>query len=335
MPEHGTANPDPPNPDPRIPNPDPDRRCITLTPDMIQRAGIKTVTAIKATATTRLHLPGVVQPNAYKNVDVTSLVSGRVTQVRAELGQRVMANEVLATVYSPELADAQTAFIAARAAARRARPGARTDAAPVRDWRGQPPGARAARRRGARRWIARSRPRAPGWCCSAFPRRTRAAARLPRRRRDDVRREGADRRHHHEAQREPRAEHRSRPRALFTVTDLSTVWVIADLYERDFASVGVGSPATITSTAYPGWSSAGRVNYIDPQVQPETRTAKLRAEVPNAGNRLRFGMFVDVSIGARQPRPVVMVPKVAVQTVGAQSVVYVSDDAAAISSSAR
>ena len=54
------------------------------------------------------------QPNAYKNVDVTSLVSGRVTQVRAELGQRVMLNEVLATVYSPELADAQTAFIAAR-----------------------------------------------------------------------------------------------------------------------------------------------------------------------------------------------------------------------------
>src|SRR4029077_5476637 len=59
--------------------------------------------------------PAGVQPNAYKNVDVTSLVSGRVTQVRAELGQRVMLNEVLATVYSPELADAQTAFIAARA----------------------------------------------------------------------------------------------------------------------------------------------------------------------------------------------------------------------------
>jgi RND family efflux transporter MFP subunit len=68
----------------------------------------------------------------------------------------------------------------------------------------------------------------------------------------------------------------------------------------------------------------GRVDYIDPQVQPETRTAKLRAEVPNAGNRLRFGMFVDVSIGARAPRAVVMVPKTAVQTVGAQSVVYVS-----------
>src|SRR3989442_10410933 len=114
MPEHGTANLES-RTESRIPNPE-SRQEITLTPDMIQRAGIKTVAAMKATATTRLHLPGVVQPNAYKNVDVTSLVSGRVTQVRAELGQRVMANEVLATVYSPELADAQTAFIAARAA---------------------------------------------------------------------------------------------------------------------------------------------------------------------------------------------------------------------------
>src|SRR4029077_17048769 len=84
-------------------------------PDMIQRAGIKTVAAMKGSATTSLHLPGVVQPNAYKNVDVTSLVSGRLTQVKAELGQAVMLNEVLATVYSPELADAQTAFITAKA----------------------------------------------------------------------------------------------------------------------------------------------------------------------------------------------------------------------------
>src|SRR5262245_51831534 len=91
-------------------------REIVLTSEMIQRAGIQLVEARKGTATTRLHLPGVVQPNAYKNVDVTSLVTGRITQVRAELGQPVMLNEMLATVYSPELADAQTAFIQAKAA---------------------------------------------------------------------------------------------------------------------------------------------------------------------------------------------------------------------------
>jgi RND family efflux transporter MFP subunit len=110
---------------------------------------------------------------------------------------------------------------------------------------------------------------------------------------------------------------------LFTVTDLSTVWVIADLFERDFASADVGSPVAITTTAYPGLELKGRVQYIDPQVEAQTRTAKLRVEVPNAGERLRLGMFVDVSIGSRTPRPVVMVPKGAVQTVGTQTVVYV------------
>ena len=57
----------------------------------------------------------------------------------------------------------------------------------------------------------------------------------------------------------------------------------------------------------------------------QTRTAKLRVEVPNAGNRLRLGMFVDVSIAERSPRPVVLVPKTALQTMGTQSVVYVAD----------
>ena len=110
---------------------------------------------------------------------------------------------------------------------------------------------------------------------------------------------------------------------LFTVTDLSTVWVVADLYERDFATVGVGSGVTITTAAYPGLELRGRVNYIDPQVQSETRTAKLRAEVANAGDRLRLGMFVDVSIAGRN-RAVVMVPKGAVQLMGTRSIVFVS-----------
>jgi cobalt-zinc-cadmium efflux system membrane fusion protein len=315
MPEHGTTNLET-----RIPNPE--SREITLTPDMIQRAGIKTVAAMKATATTRLHLPGVVQPNAYKNVDVTSLVSGRVTQVRAELGQRVMANDVLATIYSPELADAQTAFIAARA------DHLAHDQQQARTQRLYAIGA-ASRQElekleaeksemDARVETARSRlvllgiPEertqriaSPADVVTTFDVKAPISGIITKRNANP-------------------GLNIDLATALFTVTDLSTVWVIADLYERDFAGVGVGSPVAITSTAYPGMELRGRVDYIDPQVQPETRTAKLRAEVPNAGNRLRFGMFVDVSIGARAPRAVVMVPKTAVQTVGAQSVVYVS-----------
>jgi len=295
---------------------------ISLAADAIQRAGIKTLTATKGTATTTLHLPGVVQPNAYKNVDVTSLVSGRVMLVKAELGQRVMQNEVLATVYSPELTDAQTAFITAKAnrdahglkltrtqrlyaigAASREELEQMTAQATDMDRMLE-----TARARLVLLGIPEDRAQrlaSPADVVTSFDVKSPIAGIITKRTTNpglniDL----------------------STP--LFTVTDLSTVWVVADLYERDFAAVGVGSPVTTTTTAYPGLELRGRVQYIDPQVQAETRTAKLRAEVPNNGLRLRLGMFVDVSIGARTARPVVMVPKSAVQSVGAQTVVYVS-----------
>jgi RND family efflux transporter MFP subunit len=108
--------------------------------------------------------------------------------------------------------------------------------------------------------------------------------------------------------------------------DLSTVWVIADVYERDFAKVRVGSPAAITSASYPGMALRGQVSYIDPQVQQETRTAKLRVEVPNPGGRLRLGMYVDVQAGDGSARHGVFVPKAAVQAVGSDTVVYLASD---------
>ena len=316
------ATSEPRTSEPRTPNLEPRTTEITLTPDMIQRAGIKTVAAMKGPATTSLHLPGVVQPNAYKNVDVTSLVSGRVTQVKAELGQAVMQNEILATVYSPELADAQTAFITAKA---------NRDAHGLKLTRTQRLYAIGAASREELeqmtaqatemdRMLETARARlvllgipedkaqrlaTPADVVTTFDVKAPIAGVITKR----MANAGVN---------------IDLSTALFTVTDLSTVWVVADLYERDFASVGVGSPITITAMAYPGLELRGRVDYIDPQVQAETRTAKLRAEVPNGGNRLRFGMFVDVSIGARAARPIVMVPKDAVQTVGAKSVVYIS-----------
>ena len=80
VPEPGTSNLESSNPrslDPGSQIPDPESREIVLTPEMVQRAGIRTVAARKGTAAARLHLPGVVQPNAYKNVDdVVEVVDG-------------------------------------------------------------------------------------------------------------------------------------------------------------------------------------------------------------------------------------------------------------------
>jgi pyruvate/2-oxoglutarate dehydrogenase complex dihydrolipoamide acyltransferase (E2) component len=112
---------------------------------------------------------------------------------------------------------------------------------------------------------------------------------------------------------------------LFTVVDLSTVWVVADLYEKDFSQVRVGTPATVTTSAYPDRVLQGRVSYIDPQVTAETRTAKLRVEVPNARGELRLGMYADVQVAGAGDAQVTMIPRSAVQTVGDRHVVYLAN----------
>ena len=112
---------------------------------------------------------------------------------------------------------------------------------------------------------------------------------------------------------------------LFTVVDLSTVWIVADLYEKDFLHVRVGDAATITSAAYPALALKGVVNYIDPQVSTETRTAKTRVEVPNPRGELRLGMYADVMLQTAVPAARTLLPRTAVQTVSDRSVVYVAD----------
>ena len=109
---------------------------------------------------------------------------------------------------------------------------------------------------------------------------------------------------------------------LFTVVDLSTVWVIVNLYEKDFARVRVGSAATVTTNAYPDLQLRGRVSYIDPQINPETRTARVRVEVPNPRDELRLGMYAEALLGGDADQPAPMVPRSAVQNVGDRTVVY-------------
>jgi len=109
---------------------------------------------------------------------------------------------------------------------------------------------------------------------------------------------------------------------LLSVTDLSEVWVVGDLYEQDFRTVRVGSEAAITTPAYPGLTLHGRVSYIDPRVDPQARTAKARIEVPNADGCLRLGMYVSVSFTTPGVSTVV-VPRSAVQAIGDRQVVFV------------
>jgi RND family efflux transporter MFP subunit len=112
---------------------------------------------------------------------------------------------------------------------------------------------------------------------------------------------------------------------LFVVADLSTVWVIGDLYEKDFPSVRTGAEAIVSVPGVP--PIRGRIAYIDPRVDPAARTAKVRVEVANPAGALRLGMFVSVSFTVPSTAgAVAVVPRAAIQAIGTRSVAYVAAD---------
>lgn len=112
---------------------------------------------------------------------------------------------------------------------------------------------------------------------------------------------------------------------LYRIADLSTVWVIAQVPEHDIASVKTGDRATVTFRAYPGEDRQGKVAFIYPDLKPETRTARIRIELPNADGRLRADMYADVALrDAGDLEPVIAVPDSAVIENGQRRVVLVA-----------
>jgi cobalt-zinc-cadmium efflux system membrane fusion protein len=97
----------------------------------------------------------------------------------------------------------------------------------------------------------------------------------------------------------------------FTISDLSTVWVLCDVYENDLASVHIGDPADITLNAYPNMKIAGRVSNISATMDPNIRTAKVRLEVKNPGN-MRIGMFATATFRGQRIETRAQVPASAI-----------------------
>jgi membrane fusion protein, heavy metal efflux system len=293
---------------------------VRVPADLVARAGITIERASTASVASSVRVPGTVQPNAYRQVSVTPLVGGRVTRVLVELGQRVAKGASLVEVYSPEVAEARAKYLSAKAD---------TDAGEAR------------------------------------LRRTERLAALGSASQQEVEQVRAEHVRHETELREAAARLRllgidvehledahadmastvvvAAPQAgvvierpaiagmsvepstpLATIAELSPVWIAADVFERDFARITPGAAATITSAGFQGREWRGRVSYISPDVRSETRTVQVRVEVPNPDATLKFGMFVSAGIAAR-PAAGVAVPAAAVQTIGADAIVFVPE----------
>lgn len=109
---------------------------------------------------------------------------------------------------------------------------------------------------------------------------------------------------------------------LFDVADLSSVWIISDIYEYELSLVKVGQTATVSLSYFPGREFSSRIEYVYPALSGETRTAKVRLSVPNTGGELKPQMFTNVEIRIGLGNRLV-VPTAAVIDTGMRQIVYV------------
>ena len=305
----------------------PTEATITIEPEVAARAGIKTEpvgealvagSAISGPATT-----GIVQANAYRTTPVVSLVGGIVRRVNVELGQNVSQGQTLVIVFSDELAMAQSRYLNAVAELdEHHKHHARTVrlveiGAASREELEQA----TTKLKTAESEVASQRQRlmllglGSGRIAQLkTPSQVSSEVSLPAPVSGTVISRAAN-----------PGEVIPADKEILRIADLSSVWVMGQVYEKDLGKVVVGSGASITSDTYPGRVFRGRVSYIDPTLDPATRTAQARIELANPGQALKIGMFVNVAFAALgvAESTTAVIPKSAVQNISNQHVVFV------------
>ena len=261
---------------------------IKLSPGRIQRSGVRSEPVRRQSIVQTIHVPGVVQLDE-RRVSVVTIRADAFVQEVAPIttGDRVTKGTKLARIYSPEISTAGAQFITELNAAARGVPegGARQRLENL----GVPPEVIAE--------IERSRkvPLTINWSAP------RDGIVLERSVSDGMKMTAGG--------------------SLFRLADISTIWVLADVPERQLAAVGIGAPATVRLRGRPGSSFEGRVSVIYPEIAEATRTAKVRIELANRDGILLPNMYADVDIGSDDAAPQLAVPDSAVIDSGSRRVV--------------
>jgi Cu(I)/Ag(I) efflux system membrane fusion protein len=110
---------------------------------------------------------------------------------------------------------------------------------------------------------------------------------------------------------------------LFRIADISVVWALVDVAERDLGGISLGQPVMIRARSFPGRAFSGKIAVIYPQVNRETRTARVRIELANPDFALIPDMYVDAEIDTADPTPVLAVPDSSVIDTGSRQTVLV------------
>ena len=301
---------------------------LTLAAEQVQRAGLKieTVGEQAAGEAAGQMTTGTVQANSYKETPVVSIVGGIVRSVSGELGQNVKRGQKVAVVFSNELADTQSRYLAAVAALdEHHRHHLRTiklveiGAASRQDLE-----TATTEYREAETNLANLRQKL--LLLGLSPQRINSLNSISQISSEVI--VTAPSSGTLTSRSVNTGEVIEANKELMRITDLSSVWVVGQVYEKDLATVRVGSGANISSDAYPGRVFRGRVSYVDPKIEPATRTAQVRIELANPGQMFKIGMYVNIAFGALglAEKTVPVIPKDAVQTIGSQLFVFVASE---------
>jgi Cu(I)/Ag(I) efflux system membrane fusion protein len=289
--------------DAHVPAPDsvPGLLPVELSAERIRLAGLKTAVATRARLAPTLRTVGFVIPDEKGVVSVSLRFAGWIESVGGDVGEPVREGAVLATVFSPDSLGAQRTFLA------RSRWGDPANVAPE---SGSDPGlgiAQEARERLRRFGLAPSDVDAIAE--SGTPTQTmRVRAPIG----GYVVRKAALQGSYVQ----PGVE-------LFRIADLSTVWVVAEVYETDVGRVRAGQRAVLEVGAHPGVEFTGKVSFVEPVIANGTRAIQVRVALANPGTRLRPGMFGEVTLdlGGREE---IVVPAGALVDTGEVQYVFVS-----------
>lgn len=289
---------------------------LRLSVEEARVAGLRVEKITAQSAPQRIKVTATIQANQDKLANVAPLVSGRVSAVTAKLGDAVKRGQTLATVNSVEVGEARSALASAQSELSLAQANferaqrlfkeqivAQKDYLKARaELQQAQANARAARERLAVYGLAGGAARGASLVPVAAPISGTIIEK------DAVIGElaGPD-------------------KSLFTIADLSTVWIEASLSERDLGKVATGAAASVAVTAYPNETFHGRVTYLSSTVDADTRTVRARIEVPNSAARLKPNMFASAAIETASAAVTsIHVPNDAVVLLQGQATVFVA-----------
>lgn len=296
-------------------------RLFTIPED--QMSHIQVVTVQPTTLTRTLRLTGTVAYNAFKTTPVISQVGGPVTRILVVPGQHVRQGEPMLDVSSPDYSQLLDAYLKAADASRLAEKSyaraqdlyqhhaiAQKDVEQAESDRNQARADLNAAEQGMKILGIRN----PGQIANA-PTSAQVPVLAP------ISGEVVERLV------SPGQVVQAGQTQAFTISDLSTVWVLANVYQADLAYVHSGEDVSVQTDAYPG-SFHGRISYVSPALDPNTRTLQARIVVDNPGEKLKRDMYCTVTVTAGKVANALAVPNSSVlRDENNQPYVYVAVDA--------